>query len=125
MALQPLTPEQLTLAFRHLARPGWPTLLADALAHRIYGPAIRGLARNFGRRGVCQAAPAHSLPRPPAPPTPPSTLEHMPRGPHSKAKGPATALTVWPTPTSRRTATTAGRFDAKKAAAGDFDEVAA
>lgn len=120
------TQEQLQMAFRHLARPGWPTLLADALAHRIYGTAIRGLARNFGRRGLGSPRPAHSLPRPPAPPTPSVPPTQCSRHPLSKATGPITELGAWPThPSHRRTATTAGRFDAKKAAANDMDERAA
>lgn len=93
MATAP-TQELLAMAYRHLARPGWPATLADALAHRSYGTAVRGLARNFGRRSKGAAASNTGAQ--------PASATHHP---------------------TRRTATTAGKFDAKKAAANDMDDV--
>lgn len=55
----PLTDEQLQLAFRHQRRPHWPTSLQAALAHPIYGPAIRGLARCLSRQPLVRPLPAH------------------------------------------------------------------
>ncbi len=43
------TKEQLQLAFRHLARPGWPTTLEEALQDRRVGGLVRGLARSLNR----------------------------------------------------------------------------
>jgi len=93
----PLTDEQLAIAFRHLRRPHWPALLAAALAHPVYSPLVRGLARQMGRQRPCLLAwaPTHRPAAPPVPPTP-------------------TGLS-WARPT-RNT------FDARRAAANDFDE---
>lgn len=65
-----LTEEQLTLAVRQLRRPHWPATPEAVLAHPLHGPCVRGLARALSRAGLRAAAPAHTLPRPPAPPTP-------------------------------------------------------
>lgn len=65
------TAEQLLLAYRQLNRPHWPTTLESALAHPVYGPAVRGLAANLGCAAVCQAK------APTRPAGPPST--HVPR----------------------------------------------
>ena len=92
-----LTDEQLALALRHLQRPHWPKLLADALAHPMYGPLVRGLARQMGRQRVCLPAWAPTQ-RPAAPPVPATP----------------TGL-AWARP-ARNT------FDARRAAANDFDE---
>jgi hypothetical protein len=63
--------EQLVLAYRHLARPGWPQTLDAALAHHTYGTCLRGLARNL-RRGAWRpdAAPGVHNPAASVPPTP-------------------------------------------------------
>lgn len=94
--------EQLQLAYRHMARPGWPNSLDAALAHRVYGPCIRGLARNL-RRGAWRAGPAPGLHNPLAsvPPTP--AAPRMPSPPHK----PKAAKTP--------------HWDAKRAAANDLD----
>ena len=51
----PVTDEQLALAYRQLRRPHWPQPLAAALAHPVYGPAIKGVARNLNRAAICSA----------------------------------------------------------------------
>lgn len=51
------TEEQLALMYRHLARPGWPTTLEAALAHRVYGPCLRQAARTTNlNRGAWRPA---------------------------------------------------------------------
>ncbi len=46
----PPTPEQLATAYRQLYRsPQWPPTLEAALAHRLYGLAVRGVAWNMVR----------------------------------------------------------------------------
>lgn len=88
------TPEQLVMAYRHLARPGWPDTLAAALAHPTYGVCLRGLARQLNRAPACVPAPVRR----------------------------STAW-VPPTPTAPRQATQpARRFDARRAAANAFDD---
>ena len=68
----PLTREQLQLGFRHLARPGWPATLDEALQHPVREAAIRGLARQLSRAPLCpQQPPSRTrLAGPPVPPTP-------------------------------------------------------
>lgn len=89
------TREQLQLAWRHLARPGWPDTLDAALAHRSYSVALHGLARQLARAPVCVQPPQRT---------------------------PSTAY-VPPTPTAPRQPTKPGRrFDARRAAANDFDD---
>lgn len=93
------TREQLQMAWRHLARPGWPATLDEALAQRSYSVALHGLARDLARAPVCVPA----QPRNPGayvPPTP----------------------TAPPAPASARARATPPRFDPKRAAANDFDE---
>lgn len=55
------TTEQLQLAFRHLARPGWPNTLEEALQDRRVGGLVRGLARSLNRVKA-KAAPAQPQP---------------------------------------------------------------
>jgi hypothetical protein len=43
------TREQLALAFRHMARPGWPSTLDAALQVHHYRICITGLARRMSR----------------------------------------------------------------------------
>lgn len=68
MKAAPVTPEQLHLAFRQLRRPHWPDDLDAALADRVYGPCIRGLAHRLGRRQLgtppTSAPPRAALPDP-------------------------------------------------------------
>jgi hypothetical protein len=41
--------EQLKMAMRLLARPGWPTTLEAVLSSPVYGPLVRILARRMNR----------------------------------------------------------------------------
>lgn len=68
----PITDEQLRLAYRHLARPGWPPTLEATLAHPIRGKCLRSLALCL-RRGGHLTRPHYQPPTPPgAPPVPPT-----------------------------------------------------
>jgi hypothetical protein len=88
------TREQLVLAWRHLARPGWPDTLDAALQHPTYSVCIRGLARQLPRAPACVPAPVRN-----------------------------SSAYVPPTPTAPRSTTQHGRrFDARRAAANDFDD---
>lgn len=112
-----LTEEQLRLAMRHLWRPGWPDDMAAVLKDPQRGPCVRGLARQFLRERPPVAAPRlSSLPPPHAcPPVPPTPTAPPPSNRHRR--GPAVdspdTLGAWP----RRRA-----FDARRAAANDFDD---
>jgi 4'-phosphopantetheinyl transferase EntD len=55
MLRQPITDEQLRLAFRQVQRPGWPSTLEAALAHHVYRTCLIGMARNLNRRGIDRA----------------------------------------------------------------------
>lgn len=55
------TTEQLQLAFRHLARPGWPETLELALKDRRISGLVRGLARSL-HRAKATAFPAQPQP---------------------------------------------------------------
>ena len=67
-----LTQEQLQLAFRHLRRPGWPTLLEDVMVDPLRAPLVRGLARQMARSvwGSRDTRYALAQPMPPMPATP-------------------------------------------------------
>ena len=93
------TREQLQLAWRHLARPGWPDTLDAALAHRSYSVALHGLARQLARAPVCTPPPPRTGRVAYVPPTPTQPPQRSPAGP-----------------------TKARRFDPKRAAANDFDD---
>ena len=111
--------EQLALAYRELWRHGWPTTLDAALQQHHLRVCITGLARNRQRKHLA-AWPAHTLPRLPAPPTPVGVgWASNGRSEYSKAKGPATALGVWPLASPVRVQ---HRRDGKKAAANDLDD---
>jgi hypothetical protein len=73
-AHQPITDEQLRMAFRQIRRPGWPSTLEEALEQPAYRVALYGIARNLHRRGLDRStAHAGQLPLPLAPtedPTP-------------------------------------------------------
>lgn len=91
--------EQLALAYRHLARPGWPTSVQAAMAVHSYATALRNVARNLNR-GAWRPpgrTPLFSLPSivPPTPTQPPGRQK---------------------TPGSSKP------FDHKKAAANDTDD---
>lgn len=62
---------QQELAYRHMARPGWPPL-DEALTIKHYAVAINGLARNLNRPLWRPSCALYSLPTatPPVPPTP-------------------------------------------------------
>ena len=69
------TREQLALAYRHLARPGWPTSVDAAMARHSYATALRQVARIL-HRGAWRPpghTPLFALPRivPPTPTEPP------------------------------------------------------
>lgn len=96
----PLTTEQLQIAFRHLRRPGSPQTLEEALAHPVFGPGLRGLARQFCREGKPTAASYR-------PPTPPGA----PPGPPTQTEAPI-----------RKQLRRGPRFDPRRAAANDFDD---
>ena len=100
-----LTHEQLQLAFRHLRRPGWPTLLEDVMADPLRAPLVRGLARQMARSVWGSRDTRHALaqPMPPMPATP------TPR--KSAAK---------PRPTQMRLPHLT--FDPRRAAANDKDD---
>ena len=103
-----LTTEQLQMALRHLQRPTWPATLAAVLAHPLFGPCVRGLARSMSR---C-AWPAPRQPRPtdgaaPVPPTP--TAAQIAARP-----GPSRSSHRFADPPPRI-------YDFKRAAANDFD----
>ena len=110
-----ITREQLQLAYRQLARPGWPNSLDSALQVYSYATAIRGLARNL-RRACWHAGTGrpHSLPTAPVPPTPQEPLQGLDRPLGSIAR-PRFMLRMWPAITPR------GADDCKRAAANDKD----
>lgn len=66
------TLEQLQLAYRHMAHPGWPSTLEAALQVHHYRICIIGLARRLGRSQWQQQAnrPRVGQPGAPVPPTP-------------------------------------------------------
>ncbi len=124
------TAEQLALAYRHLARPGWPSTLESALGHRVYGVAVRALARKLGRRSWAEAHASqrpHSLPVAAVPPTPsePPANARAPRTPsgHAARPGPVgnlpQPLGYWPAQYARPGA---GWVDRKRLAANDHDD---
>ena len=92
--------EQLQLAFRQLRRPGWPATLEQALADPLRAPIITCVARDMGRAPWRSfAANRPRLCGGTVPPTPET------RGPPKRATKGATKSS----------------FDAKRAAANDFD----
>lgn len=97
---QALTAAQLSAAWRHMRRPGWPPTVEEALAHPVFGPGLLGTARAFSRE-VRPSAPSYRPPTPRgAPPVPPTQAAPPPR--QQLRKGP--------------------RFDPRRAAANDFDD---
>ena len=93
------TAEQLALAYRHLARPGWPNSVEEAMARHSYATALRQVARTLNR-GAWRPlghTPLMAL-RTPVPPTPTQ--------PPGRQKTPGSSKP----------------FDTKKAAANDRDD---
>jgi hypothetical protein len=130
LALQDPTPEQLAMAFRHLARPGWPCTLELALEKHSYRTALVQVARNLGR-AKATAKRMHALPQLPAPDTPgPRELTGSAkygRSPYSIATGPMTELTSWRGSSPKQMMAGAPHiqrkyFDVRKAAANDLDD---
>ena len=117
------------MAYRHLARPGWPSTLDAALQCHSYRVAITQVARNL-HRAPWQPSQPHTLPRLPAPPTP---AEQPLKGParygrseRSLADRPQTELSAWrgSSPKNMMPGSPAIKrvyFDHKKAAAHDVD----
>ena len=102
------TDEQLRLALRHLWRPGWPATLDATLVHATYGVCVRGLARNLGRAATRRAQLAAA-----------AEPERTPLLPVARTAHPSPTP---PAPTRARTPRQPQLFDARKAAANDFDD---
>lgn len=85
------TEEQLRLAFRQMRRPNWPDTFEAAMQSHTLAVCIRGRARNLARAPVCGPTSAPA----PAPPPRPTPAPALPRR--------------------------APSFDARRAAANDFD----
>lgn len=96
-----LTPAQLQAAWRHMRRPGWPATVEEALRDPILGPGLRGTARAFSREARPAPASTYRPPTPAGAPPLPATPSHAP---------------------GRRLARNGPRFDARRAAANDFDD---
>lgn len=108
------TAEQLALAWRHMRRPAsWPATLEAALQDPRCAVCLAGYARTMACtiarapfRAGSTAGPVHSLPvGAPVPPTPS----------HQPARHGGTAA-------QRRAKQSAQPFDARRAAANDFDD---
>lgn len=56
-----LQPRHLLVAYRLLARPGWPSTLDEALTDRSIRPLVEGLARNRARAELLRK-PDHPTP---------------------------------------------------------------
>jgi hypothetical protein len=94
--------EALQLAYRHLARPGWPNTLEAALAvpalrHQLHAQAATLGRPSWQQRQAVHAS--HSLPRSPVPPTPgvyDGPAARRPAGSIAKAQQTGTGLSLWP-----------------------------
>lgn len=94
--------EQLQMAYRHLARPGWPNTLeaelaAPALRHQLHAQAATLGRPSWQQRQAVHAS--HSLPRAPVPPTPgvyDGPAAHRPAGSIAKPQQLGTGLSIWP-----------------------------
>ncbi len=114
------TREQLALAYRHMARPGWPSTLDAALQVHHYRICITGLARRMGRPGwkgqprpLCLVDNGATVP--PTPTEPPRVAPAkgpLREGPHAPG---TTNLGCFP----RRAATQLHGPDFKRRAAND------
>lgn len=94
--------EQLQLAYRHLASPGWPSSLEAALkvpdlAAQLYSQAATLGRPTWQQRKATYAS--HSLPHAPVPPTPAvydGPAAKRPPGSIAAPKQTATGLPMWP-----------------------------
>lgn len=126
-APQPLTAEQLSLAYRQLRRPGWPPE-ADALQHAVYGPCIRGLARSLSRRAPGDGATRSPIQQRtvglPVPPEPQPRERVVKPGPNVwSMRRPASFVEQLARDAAAGTARgRTGAHDAKRAAANDRDD---
>lgn len=103
MSAAPVTAEQLQLAWRQVRfQPGWPPTLEAALANHTKAICLQGIARNLGRASVC------AQPQRPGPATAPAAPP-VPATPSSKPS------------TTHRQRPARFDFDARRAAANDFD----
>lgn len=107
------TREQLLMAYRHMARPGWPPTLDDALEVHHYRICIHGLARRLGRAAwTPMQRPLAHVASPPVPPTPTA-----PRAvPRNRAGGGGNSIGLWARPNPPQW------IDAKRLAANDRDD---
>lgn len=117
------TLEQLRLAYRHMARPGWPSTLEAALQVHHYRICIVGLARRLGRPQWQQDGNRPRLGQPDA--TVPPTPEHehsTPRQRQQQAMAAGRAdmrnLMFWP----RDSRYAPGGPDRKRLAANDTQD---
>lgn len=115
--------EQLAMAYRHMARPGWPPTLDAALQVHHYRICITGLALRLGRPGwKPQHQPLQLMssgaPVPPTPDQPPPVARGRMnlRSGDEIAQRNATGLGVW---TRTRPA---AWLDVKKLAANDTED---
>lgn len=117
------TLEQLRLAYRHMARPGWPSTLEAALKVHHYGICITALARRMNRPGwKPQPRPLHLVnngaqvpPTPTAAPAAPRPQGPQNTGPHAPG---TTSLGSFP----RRGSSQTRGLDFKRRAANDTED---
>jgi hypothetical protein len=107
------TREQLAMAYRHMANPGWPPTLEAALQVHHYSICIHGLARRLGRATwTPMARPLAHVPSQPVPPTPTA-----PRAvPRNRAGGGGNSIGLWLRPNPPQW------IDGKRLAANDRDD---
>jgi hypothetical protein len=115
--------EQLRLAYRHMARPGWPPTLEAAMQIHHYRICITQLARRLGRpawagngRSAGLVARLHGPPVPPTPSAPPSAGSPGARANHVHTQG--SSLGSW---FRAKPADWIGTPDRKRLAANDID----
>lgn len=94
--------QQQELAYRQLRSPNWPDTLDAALAHHSYAVCINAVARRLSRANVCAGG------RPPRVGQPDAFVPPTPTQP--------------PVARRMRLPNLTGRFDARRAAANDFDD---
>jgi hypothetical protein len=99
------TRDHLAAAAAHLRRPDWPAHLDDVLAHELFGPCVRGLARCLAR----------GEPMPAGRPQP-DELHRQARASHDHRGGAIAA------PRPGQQAVPRLRFDPRRAAANDHDD---
>lgn len=61
-AKAPYTMGHIAQALARMRGPGWPANPQDCLAHAIYGPCVRGLARALARAAAKRTTGLHALP---------------------------------------------------------------